>query len=316
LFLCFITSGFPDSVLGFVADKGKTSIDFIYYMLTHFQRELKHIGEGSVQDNINLGTFQDIRFPVPPLPEQKAIASILSSLDDKIDLLHRQNKTLEAIAETLFRQWFIEEAQADWEEKLLKEYISIKHGFAFKGEFISTDKNNQILVTPGNFKVGGGFKLGKMKYYQNSEFPTDYILEADDLIVTMTDLSKEGDTLGYPALVPESEGEIYLHNQRIGKVVFKSKLGKYFLYFLMRTDEYQWYVLGSSSGTSVRHTSPTSICDYSFLLPPSDKMHDFNTLAGDLLKKVAKNLSQIQTLEKLRDTLLPKLMSGEVRVKG
>ena len=116
---------FPDSILGFIPNEDKADLDFIYYTLTHFQRELKHIGEGSVQDNINLGTFQDILFPIPPLPEQKAIASVLSSLDDKIDLLHRQNKTLETMAETLFRQWFVEEAREDWEEKPLSFFGNI-----------------------------------------------------------------------------------------------------------------------------------------------------------------------------------------------
>ena len=71
---------------------------------------------GSTFPNISRDQLNELEILLPPLPEQKAIASILSSLDDKIDLLHRQNKTLEAIAETLFRQWFIEEAQEDWEE--------------------------------------------------------------------------------------------------------------------------------------------------------------------------------------------------------
>ncbi|MBN1086254.1 restriction endonuclease subunit S [Erwinia aphidicola] len=97
---------FPDSILGFIPDTTKTNIDYVFYTLSHYQRRLKHIGEGSVQDNINLGTFEDIEFPFPPIAEQKAIASVLSSLDDKIDLLHRQNKTLESMAETLFRQLF------------------------------------------------------------------------------------------------------------------------------------------------------------------------------------------------------------------
>ncbi len=78
------------------------------------------------------------KLSLPPLPEQKAIASVLSSLDDKIDLLHRQNKTLEAMAETLFRQWFIEEAKEDWEEVTLADYFKVKHGYAFKGEFYYT----------------------------------------------------------------------------------------------------------------------------------------------------------------------------------
>jgi len=307
---------FPDSVLGFVPDKSKIDLDFIYYTLTHFQRELKHIGEGSVQDNINLGTFENIVFPTPTLPEQRTIASILTSLDDKIDLLHRQNATLEAMAETLFRQWFVEEAKEDWKEVSLKEYITIKHGYAFKGNYISTEPTNLILVTPGNFKIGGGFKFDKFKYYTNEEFPKDYIFKAGDLIVTMTDLSVDGNTLGYPAFVPENySNEVYLHNQRVGKVEYKNEIGKYFLHQLMKTDDYQWFVLGGASGTAIRHTSPTSICNYSFRMPPKSKILEFENFANGLEEKNKKNQIQIRTLTALRDNLLPKLMTGEVRVE-
>src|SRR5690554_5243916 len=138
---------FPDSVLGFVPDEEKVSLDFIYYTLSHFQRELKHIGEGSVQDNINLGTFQNILFPIPPLFEQKAIAGVLSSLDDKIDLLHRQNETLEEMAQTLFRQWFVEEAKEDWEERPLLHYFDLLGGFAFKSkEYLDEGKYRVITI--------------------------------------------------------------------------------------------------------------------------------------------------------------------------
>jgi type I restriction enzyme S subunit len=102
---------FPDSVLGFIPDEKKADLHFVFYTLKYFQKELQTFGDGSVQDNINLGTFEQIKFPFASPSEQRAIASVLSSLDDKIDLLHRQNKTLEKVAETLFRQWFVEEAE-------------------------------------------------------------------------------------------------------------------------------------------------------------------------------------------------------------
>jgi type I restriction enzyme, S subunit len=78
---------------------------------------------GTTMPNLNSSILRRVPITIPPLPEQKAIAAVLSSLDDKIDLLHRQNKTLEAIAETLFRQWFIEEAQDDWEEEKISDLI-------------------------------------------------------------------------------------------------------------------------------------------------------------------------------------------------
>ena len=84
---------------------------------------------------------------------------------------------------------------------VLSDYIKIKHGFAFKGEYFSVQPTSDILVTPGNFAIGGGFKADKFKYYKGV-VPEDYILKTSDLVVTMTDLSVDADTLGYPALIP------------------------------------------------------------------------------------------------------------------
>lgn len=85
---------------------------------------------------------------------------------------------------------------ADWKEYKLGDLIDVKHGFAFKGEFISSEPTNNILVTPGNFHIGGGFKTSKFKYYKG-DYPANYILNAGDVVITMTDLSQEGDTLGF-----------------------------------------------------------------------------------------------------------------------
>ena len=287
-----------------------------YFGQKKFKEYIKNMSVGATRPSLNTQLLEELEIITPSLPEQLAIASVLSSLDDKIDLLHRQNKTLEAMAETLFRQWFVEEADEGWEEGTLGDYINVKHGYAFKGKHITTEKNNQILVTPGNFKIGGGFKFGKMKYFIELDYPKDYIFSSDDLIVTMTDLSKEGDTLGYSALIPEHNQDevVYLHNQRVGRVEFKKDISKYFVYYLMKTDDYQWFILGGASGTSVRHTSPTSICSYPFQVPPMQRIKEFDAIVSGLISKVHKNQKQIQTLEKLRDTLLPKVMSGEVRV--
>lgn len=292
---------------------------FLYYRFSapEFQQRILNNNIGSSVPGFNLGQLRNMKLAIPPLPEQKAIASVLSSMDDKIDLLHRQNKTLEGMAEAMFRQWFVEEAEEDWEEVELGGFIKVRHGFAFKGKSISTEKSDQILVTPGNFKIGGGFKFGKMKYYIDNDYSDEYVFKSDDLIVTMTDLSKTGDTLGYSALVPEHDKEKikYLHNQRVGKVEIKNTIGKYFLYFLMRTREYRWFILGGASGTSIRHTSPNEIYKFSFLLPPVEKLNLFEIEVSPLISKIHKNQIQIKTLASLRDTLLPKLMSGEVRVK-
>ena len=298
----------------FIKDFKGNSEKFIYYFLKTL--DFTQFNTGSAVPSLNRNHIHELAVSIPLLSEQHAIASVLTGLDDKIDLLHRQNTTLEKMAEALFRKWFVVEAMEDWEEVSLKEFITIKHGYAFKGNYITAEPTNLILVTPGNFRIGGGFKFDKFKYYTNDKFPQDYILKAGDLIVTMTDLSVDGNTLGYSAFVPENySNEVYLHNQRIGKVEFKNEIGKYFVHQLMKTDDYQWFVLGGASGTAIRHTSPTSICNYSFQMPPKSKILEFETFAKGIEEKNKNNQTQIRTLTALRDTLLPKLMSGEVRIE-
>ena len=150
--------------------------------------------------------------------------------------------------------------------KLLKDYIHIKHGYAFKGEYISNVDNGVVLVTPGNFAIGGGFKEDKCKFFSSS-YPAEFVLHPDDLVVTMTDLSKGIDTLGFSALVPNSR-RIYLHNQRIGLVeILSPDIDKHYLYWFLRTHEYQRTIAGTSSGSTVHHTSPDRICSIEIDLP-------------------------------------------------
>ena len=110
----------------------------------------------------------------------------------------------------------------EWVETSLAAVMDVKHGFAFPGENIREELPGDILLTPGNFAIGGGFKGDRFKYF-DGEAPTDYVLSEGDLIVTMTDLSKQADTLGYPALVPKSGGTRFLHNQRLGKVLHQGQ---------------------------------------------------------------------------------------------
>lgn len=289
---------FPDSILGFVPDKEKADLDFVYYTLTHFQRELKHIGEGSVQDNINLGTFQNILFPIPSVEEQKSIASILSSLDDKIDLLHRQNKTLEAIAETLFRQWFVEEA-GGWKEGTLADvainvkdavttsnivadsrYIGLEHidrrNIALNQNGFGADVSSNKYAFAKN-----DILFGKLRpYFHKVCFsPFNGICSTDILVIR----SKRPDLFAYCLFA-------FFQNE----VVEYANLG--------------------SGGTRMPRTDWGTLKTYPMMIPDFGTIKRFNEVAVPAIEKISSNIEQIKSLEKLRDGLLPKLMSGEVRV--
>jgi len=191
----------------------------------------------------------------------------------------------------------------DWMEISLGDIIDVKHGFAFKGEFFQTEPNNIILTTPRNFKIGGGWKEDKCKYY-NGDILEDYILKGGELVVTMTDLSKEVDTLGYSAIIPKKEEKTYLHNQRIGLVdVIKDEIDKDYLYWLMRDKEYRWHIVSSASGSTVSHTSPTRIKEYKFLLPPLPEQKAIAAVLSSLDDKIDLLHLQNKTLEAMAETL-------------
>lgn len=281
------------------------------------------------------------------------------------------NETLEAMAQALFKSWFVnfdpvidnalangkeipeelsEKAQAravlgdkrrplpeeirtlfpdeftyseelgwipkGWEPVTLSWLINVKHGFAFKGEYFSKEPTKDILLTPGNFHIGGGFKADKFKYY-SGPIPNGYILSENDILVTMTDLSKEANTLGFPALVPETDDNRFLHNQRIGKIeIINDKAGKMFLYQCLRQKKYRDEILSSATGTTVKHTSPTKILAHVVSFSGGHAEATFETMIKLFAEKICKNNYSINLLSKHRDTLLPKLLSGELRIPG
>ena len=184
----------------------------------------------------------------------------------------------------------------EWVPVKLGDLIEIRHGFAFKGEYFCDNETHDILVTPGNFAIGGGFQLNKPKYY-NGPVPDDYILRSGDVIVTMTDLSKQADTLGYSAFVPDGNYQ-FLHNQRIGKVELKSdRASLKYLAWLMRTAAYRHTIVGSATGSTVKHTSPTRIMDYRFNLPGIELQIAIADVLTALDDKIELNRRMNATLE-------------------
>ena len=187
----------------------------------------------------------------------------------------------------------------EWPKKSLGELIEIKHGFAFKGEFFQEGVCKDVLLTPGNFAVGGGFKSEKFKFY-GGPVPNEYVLRQGDLIVTMTDLSKNADTLGYPAIVPLCDkGFRFLHNQRLGKVIVKNNdfLDSGYLYYLMCSRTYRYEVLASATGTTVKHTAPERIKRFRFDLPPLGEQRQIAHILGTLDDKIELNRQMNATLE-------------------
>ena len=286
---------------------------FIYYSINNntFQQFIQNnIDSNSAQENISSQSIG--RFPIllPPLPEQKAIAEVLSSLDDKIELLHRQNKTLEEMAMTLFRQWFIEPTKdglpEGWEEKNLKDICVIKNGYAFKS---STYTNFGIkIIRTLNF-LNHWIDLNDLVYVSEetaSRYENFYLKRKDFLLVMV------GASIGNFAIVTK---EILpaLQNQNMWCFRANKGISQHYLNYLLQHMIKE--TLQGSSGSAREFFQKSIFYEFKIKLPPPHLLSKFEEIVEPCFSKIELNRYQIQTLEKLRDTLLPKLMNGEVRVK-
>jgi len=264
------------------------------------------IAGGSAQPGANAKQLGSFEILLPPLPEQRAIASVLSSLDDKIDLLHRQNKTLEAIAETLFRQWFMEEADEGWD--------SVRVGDFVHTNVASINKDNALKTI--RYLDTASLTEGKINGYQKFDIvdapsrARRIVKNNDVLISTVRPNQKHYGILKNPAEdVIVSTGFC---------VITCDKINPHFIYILLTTDEMTEYLHSIAEGSTSTYPSlkPSDIEGLEFQLPPQEKLDAYSEYADNAWSKIEYNHTQIRTLEKLRDTLLPKLMSGEVKVEN
>ncbi|MEQ5434263.1 restriction endonuclease subunit S [Providencia huaxiensis] len=274
----------PD-VLIFSAMKNCES-QYLYYMMCEpqFTEFTVLTSRGAKMPRGDKEAILNYEISLPSLAEQKAIASVLSSLDNKIDLLHRQNKTLESMAETLFRQWFVEEAQDDWNEVRLGQLFSICSGKGLKrDEFIEL---GMYPVLGANGEIG---RCNKSLY-------------SERLIYT----GRVG-TLGNIFIIHENE-KVWLSDNTL---IFKDIKYFYFVYFQLKMINFDEYNVGSTQPLIRQSDIKEIYIDF-----PNDLvlLDLFERDVDIIFTKINKNIQKIKTLEKLRDTLLPKLMSGEVRV--
>ena len=275
---------------------------------------LEGIISGSAQPKFNKTTFRQMQVPVPPIPEQTVIASVLSSLDDKIGLLHRQNATLEKMAETLFRQWFVEEAKENWEEIRLGSLVEVINGVSYKSDDLNP--STTAMVTLKSFDRNGGFRMDGFKEY-TGKYKDQHILKEGDLVVAHTDITQEAEVIGNPVMViGNPKYETLVFSMDLVKVISKSEnYTNEFLYLLMKSREFKEHCLGYSNGSTVLHLSKKAIPEYEMKLPPDSLINEFSKKVKPLVQKQFRNQTQIRTLTALRDTLLPKLMSGEITVQ-
>lgn len=273
--------------------------DYGQYQILKYEAQ---VGVPSISNPLT--SLKEMYVPVPLLVEQKAIASVLSSLDNKIDLLHRQNKTLEAMAETLFRQWFVETSNDYCKEVELHEIIN------FNPKRILLKGSNAIYLEMAGLNTN---TISASGYYNRDFTSGQKFINQDTLLARITPCLENGKA-GYIHF-------LYQDNVGWGSTEFivlrpKSDFHPLFAYILCRNKDFKEYAESCMEGSSGRQRVNVShLSMYTLNLPSNDVIIQFNKTLASIEPKLVSNALQIQTLQKLRDTLLPKLISGEVRVK-
>ena len=292
-------------------EKDKLNPKFLYYLLSNDDtvEYLDVIAEASTSayPSLRPSDIENLEITIPELPEQKAIASILSCLDDKIDLLHRQNATLEKMAETLFRQWFMErrpepvegEAKEEWKSKPLSSIAVFLNGLACQ-KF--PPKNNIEKLPVLKIKeLSSGIT-------ENSDWATtnvkpEYIVKNGDVIFAWS----------ASLMVKIWDGQDCILNQHLFKVTSKDyPKWFYFLWCKHYLDEF--IAKAASHATTMGHIKRGDLDKAMVLIPSTKELEEMTLETEPLIEKIIANNKQIKLLVNLRDTLLPKLMSGEVRI--
>ncbi len=285
------------------------NFQYLYYMLQILG--LEELNEDSAVPGLNRDTAYNQEVTLPPLPEQKAIASVLSSLDNKIDLLHRQNKTLEAMAETLFRQWFIEEAKEDWEKVTLGDIVNITSSKRiFYSEYV--DEGIPFYRSKEIIELNKSGQTRSELFISNERF---------DGIVAKFGAPVEGDilltsvgTLGVTYQVKASD-RFYFKDGNLTWFKDFKHISSNIIFCWLNSKNGKEQLDNISIGSTQAALTIQGLKSLELSLPSLNVIQKLDEQLVVIYQKVNANQSQIQTLEKLRDTLLPKLMSGEVRVQ-
>jgi type I restriction enzyme, S subunit len=287
-------------------NRGIIDPTFAYYWFASEQMidQIIQRNTGSNVPLINLSVLKSLLIPVPPLPDQKAIAAVLSSREDKIDLLHHQNQTLEAMAETLFRQWFVEEAQENWEAGTIADLI----------EFNPSRKLAKNTIAPYLEMAALSNTTFNPDGWYDREFSSGAkFINGDTLLARITPCLENGKTAYITFLEDE---QVAWGSTEYIVMRPKENLHPFFAYTLARNDDFRDYAEGCLEGSSGRQRVDVAhLKNYGVKIPSATVINEFNLFAESIVPKLHSNFLQIRTLEKLRDTLLPKLMSGEVRIK-
>lgn len=320
---------FNQSCYGITA-KELAENDFLYYLLKFNIKQLKQNTHGSVFDTLTRQSFESIEVEIPNLKTQQRIASILSSIDDAIELNQQINKTLEEMAIAIFKEWFVDfnfpnatgkfqeteigKIPVGWKVATFEDVFDADRGLSYKGAGLA-ESDATPMHNLNSVLEGGGYKTIGIKYY-NGDYKDKHIVNAGEVIVANTEQGHKHLLIGYPAIVPQFYGEHGIFSHHIYRLRPKPNcyLSPDFIYHLLLQTQVREQVIGFANGTTVNMLKIEGLQKPKFAMPPKELAEKFTAIAQANRLQAEQNIEENQSLMNLRDTLLPKLMKGEINI--
>lgn len=301
----FVYAGF---LIKFSIDPQKVNPKYIkYYCQSKNYRDWVHsFNTGSTRGNINAQTYSKMPILLPPRTQQNVLVKVLSSLDDKIELNNKINQNLEQQAQAIFKSWFVDFENPKRKTCKAEEYFSISIGKTpprKEPEWFSLNSIDKKWVSISDMGNCGVFILNSSEYLKDSAIDKfNIVLVPKDTVILSFKL-----TVGRVAITNEE----MTTNEAIAHFKTDNKKIKEYLYCYLKN--YNFQTMGSTSSIATAVNSKI-IKSMPFIIPTDDEIEKFHQVAKFIFEKIRINQIENEKLTQLRDTLLPKLMSGEIDV--
>ncbi len=305
-----------------------TDFMFLYYLLKYNKDNIENMGSGTTFKEVSGSAMKSVKVYIPiNISEQRKIGAFLSTIDDKIELNNAINDNLEQQAQALFEAWFVDflpfggNMPLDWEVASFEKIIDFQNGYAFKSEELlnAQTSNSYQVFKQGHIARGGGFIPDGTKSWFPKELASKlerFVLKKGDILMAMTDMKDNVAILGNTAIMPIDNE--YIVNQRVGHLRANGYKGiTYpFIYLLTNSKDFLTDLRSrANSGVQV-NLSSTEIKASKVLLPSKEVNVAFSSITLPMFDTIINNQLENQSLSQLRDSLLPKLMSGELDVSN
>ena len=327
--------------------RGNHKANTRYLMYALSELDVSGYLTGSTMPKLTQGNMNRISLLTPPLPEQRAIAHVLGTLDDKIELNRRMNETLEEMARALFKSWFVDflpvrakmegrdtglpqhladlfpdrlvdselgEIPEGWEVRSLGEMVETVKGRSYRSqELVESDT---ALVTLKSFSRGGGYRSDGLKSFAGTYKP-DQVVHPGEIAIACTDVTQAADVIGRPAIVQATAEYRTLVGSLDTLIVRPTRKGmtRAFFYFLASNEKFVAHTYAHTTGTTVLHLAKDAVPSFRFACPSTKLVQSFDDVSKQLLGRSQTAQQESESLLPLRDTLLPRLVSGELRVE-